>query len=252
MTDPTLEYETRDHVGIVTIDRPPVNALRYEDLDAMADLLEDLPADGELAVVLSGNGDRAFVAGHDVKEFADAPAAVHEAGTETYARLAESLYGCPVPTIAAVDGPALGTGMVIAALCDVRIASPDAAFGLPEIDVGVVAGFGLAGRIFPGGVARNMVYTGNPISGERAYDLGAASVLADDPTVAAIERAKDIAAKSPDAVLAAKRLLIEQQSDRPLARLRSERETSEALLRRPNAREAVRSFLEDREPDFER
>lgn len=252
MTNSVLEYETDGHVGVVTVDRPPVNALRYEDLEAMADLFENLPSDDELAAVLCGAGERAFIAGHDVNEFADASAEVHATGTETYVRLAESLYECPLPTIAAVDGAALGAGMVIATLCDIRIASPDATFGLPEIDVGVVAGFGLASRVLPDEVARNMVYTGNPVTGQRAYDLGMVSVLSEEPDAAAVEHARTIAVKSPDAVLAAKRLVIEQQSNRPVERLHREREASEDLLRRPNTQEAVDAFIEDRDPDFER
>lgn len=251
MSESTVEYETDERVGVVTIDRPPVNALRYEDLDALAERFESLPSDEELAVVLAGGGDGTFIAGHDVGEFSAADAEVHADGTETYARLAEAIYECPLPTVAAVHGPALGTGMVLACLCDVRVASTDATFGLPEIDVGVVAGLGLASRLLPEGTARHLMYTGDSITGERAHELGMVSVLSERPVAEAVEYAETVAAKSPDAVLAAKRLAVEQQSDRPLERLRREREASEELLRGSNAREAVQAFLEDREPEFE-
>ena len=252
MVESSVEYDTDGRVGIVTIDRPPVNALRYEDLESLAERFDSLPSDDELAVVLTGEGERAFVGGHDVNEFEEAPAEVHTAGTETYERVAEAIYECPLPTIAAVDGAALGTGMVLACLCDLRVASPDAAFGLPEIDVGVVAGLSFASRVLPDGVARGLVYTGEPIPGERTYELGMVGSLSETPVAEATTLAKTVAAKSPDAVLAAKRLAIEQQLAQPIECLRREREVSEELLQQPNGREAVRSFLEDRKPKFER
>lgn len=251
MSDVDLSYAVEDRIGVLTVDRPPVNAVRYEDVGALSDLLSDLPEGDELVVVLTSAGDRAFMAGHDVTEFVNADHDEHVSGSEVYMEFARTLYELPLPSIAAVDGPALGTGMVVTSLCDLRVASPDAAFGLPEINVGVIGGFPPARRAMPESVARHLMYTGEPISGERAYDLGYASVLSETPVEAAMDCARTIAAKSPDGVRAARRIAIETQPDWPIEDFRIEREEAEALLERPNSKEAASAFIDGREPRFD-
>lgn len=250
MSDTAVSYVVEDAVGVLTIDRPPVNAVRYQDVEGLGGLLASLPRNDELALVIETTGE-VFMAGHDVNEFLDLEPSAHATGTDSYLQCCEALYDLPIPSIVAVDGPALGSGMVLTAFSDLRVAAPDSSFGLPEIDVGVVGGYGAIRRLLPDGVARYLFYTGETISGRRAHELGLVGLLDETPQGAAKACAQEIASKSPDAVRAAQQLAIEAQPRWPLEELRRERERSEALLQRPNAREAAQAFLEDRDPDYE-
>lgn len=251
MSDATLTYERTGRVGVLTYDRPPVNAFRYRDLTALADRLDTLPEDDELAVVLQTGGDRTFSAGHDVNEFGsdDAPGAAE--ATMTYMRVLETVYEFPLPIVAAVDAPAVGAGAILASLCDDRIVGPDAEFAITEINVGIIGGLGPLKRVLPDGVARRMAYTGEAISAERAHELGMASELAEDPRDAAREMAETIAANNPDAVRAAKASAIEGQPDWPIQEYRRERDYIDDIRSGKNADEAAAAFLDDRDPEFD-
>jgi enoyl-CoA hydratase len=225
--------------------------MRYDDFAALDEALADLPREDELAVVFSTGGDRTFLAGHDVEEFgAHGPEAAAE-HTEIYMSTLASVYECPVPLIAAVDGPAVGAGAILASLCDMRVAAPDAGFAITEINVGIIGGLGPLKRLLPDGVARRLAYTGEELPAERAHELGMVEELAAEPVAAATDLADTIAAQSPDAVRAAKASAIEGQPDWPLTDYRRERGYIDDLREGDNAAEAARAFLEDREPDFE-
>lgn len=251
MTDPELTYEIDDRVGVVTYTRPPVNALRYEDLATLAEFLSDLPEGDELAVVFATGGDRTFSAGHDVNEFDAEDVPSGSEATEIYMRALETVYEFPLPLVAAVDGPAVGAGAILASLCDDRVVGPDASFAITEINVGIIGGLGPMKRVLPDGVARRMAYTGESLSAERARELGLASELADDPHAAARELAASIAANSPDAVRAAKASAIEGQPDWPLEEYRRERDYIDEIRAGEHAGEAADAFLEGRDPEFE-
>ncbi|MFB6171337.1 MAG: enoyl-CoA hydratase/isomerase family protein [Haloarculaceae archaeon] len=251
MTDAELTYEVDGRVGVVSYARPPVNALRYEDIAALDEFLAALPEGDELAVVFETGGDRAFSAGHDVAEFGADGVPTGEAATEIYMSALETIYEFPLPLIAAVDGPAVGAGAILASLCDDRVVGPDASFAITEINVGIVGGLGPLKRVLPDGVARRMAYTGERLPAERARELGLASELADDPGAAARDLAATIAENSPDAVRAAKASAVEGQPAWPLAEYRREREYIDDLREGDDAGEAADAFLEGREPDYE-
>ena len=251
MTDAIIDYEVEDGIGTLTLSRPPVNAMRYEDLGALDDIFSELPHGEERAVVFETAGEKTFMAGHDVNEFLDYDLEEEPAHTETYLSLLDTVYEFPLPIIAAVDGPAVGAGCILPSLCDIRVASPDAHFAVTEINVGVIGGLGPMKRVFPDGIARRMAYTGDSVSAERAYEVGMVEELADDPTAAAQAIAADIAAKSPDAVRAAKESAIEGQPEWPVEEYAQEREYNAKLRAGENAEEAAAAFLENREPEFE-
>lgn len=251
MTDASIEYTVENRVGTLTLSRPSVNAMRYQDLAALDDFLSELPEGEELAVVFETAGEKTFMAGHDVNEFLDYDVEEEPGHTETYLSLLDTVYEFPLPVIAAVDGPAVGAGCILPSLCDIRVASPDAHFAVTEINVGIIGGLGPMKRVFPDGVARRMAYTGDAVGAERAYDLGMVEELADDPTAAAQDIAADIASLSPDAVRAAKESAIEGQPDWPVEEYAQEREYNAQLRKEDNAEEAAAAFLEDREPEFE-
>jgi enoyl-CoA hydratase/carnithine racemase len=246
-----LSYEIERKVGRITIKRPPVNALRYRDWRELTDLLDSLPREDELAVVLATGGDRTFTAGHDVDEFLDDELNETDIERETYSSLFRAIHDVPIPTVVAVDGSCVGGGAILSSLCDLRVAHPGASFILAEINVGIIGGYGFVRRVLPEGTARYILYSGRPISGERAYELGMVNVLADDPVSAALDLGEDVASKNPDAIRAAKSVVTDADGDEPFDVYERELEHIEALREGPNAAEAARAFLEDREPDFE-
>lgn len=246
----TLSYEIEDTVGILTLDRPPVNATRYTDLAELGDRFSTLPEDGELAVVFR-TASEVFMAGHDIEEFEDYDVGAAGEHKATYLSFMRAVRQCAIPTIAAIDGPALGAGAILVALCDVRVAGPDATIGLAEIDAGIIGGYGPLRRLLPEGVARRMAYTGESIDADRAHELGLVSDRASDPVAAARRIAETIASKNPDAVRTMKRSMVGSQSDQPIEDYARERDYIIELRKRPNAEEAARAFLEGREPEFE-
>lgn len=251
MAEADLTYDVDGRVGMLTYSRPPVNAFRYQDLAALEGTLSGLPEGDELAVVLATGGETTFSAGHDVTEFGSEDVPTGEAATEVYVGALTAVYEFSLPLIAAVDGPAVGAGAILASLCDDRVVGPAATFAITEINVGIIGGLGAMRRVLPDGIARRMAYTGESISAQRAFDLGLASELADDPVVAARSLAESIAGKSPAAVRAAKASAIEGQPDWPIAAYRRERGYLDDLREDPDAGEAAAAFLEDREPDFQ-
>lgn len=245
-----LHYEVDGTVGVLTYDRPPVNALRYADLAALDDALSGLPRADELAVVLQTAGDRAFSAGHDVTEFDAEEPRDPQRTREIYMDLLDAVYTFPLPLIAAVDGPAVGAGAILPSLCDDRILEPDAHVAITEINVGIIGGLGPMRHVLPDGIARRLAYTGEELAAERAYELGYASELADDAQAAARELAHTIAANDPGAVRAAKAAAVDCQPDWPVTDYGRERDYIDDLREREDAGEAAQAFLEGREPDF--
>jgi enoyl-CoA hydratase/carnithine racemase len=190
-------------VAVVTMDRPPVNAVdlvMYRELrDLFVDI--DLIGPGVRAVVLTGAG-KHFCAGNDLDDFATMD---RDNVRERMFHVREAFFAiqeCAVPVIAAVAGAALGTGMAIAAACDFVVASDDASFGLPELSVGVHGGARHLSRLVSQPVARWMYFTGQRLSGSEMLALGA--VVAVVPRAELLDAARAeaarIAAYSPTAV----------------------------------------------------
>lgn len=193
----------RAHVALVTIDRPPVNAMS---LDAHRELLATLRALREDAsvrcVVLTAAGERAFVAGGDVGELGALDPASALERTRVVRDVFDAIRRNPVPVVGAINGPALGGGLVMAAQCDVIVAVETATFGLPEIDVGVMGGTKHLARIVPEKVMRWMALSGKRVTAAYLERLGVLQQVV--PRERLLETALDVAdvicAKSPAAV----------------------------------------------------
>lgn len=251
MSDFNLSYDVEDNVGILTVERPPVNAFRYQDLAKLTERLRSLPESDERVVAFTTEGKKTFSAGHDVNEFLDDDPADAEYRDEVYMTLLKTVYEAPMPIVVGVDGAAVGAGAIVASLCDIRVASPDASFAIPELNVGIIGGFGPMRRVLPDGVARHMLYTGEALSADRAHELGMVSELANDAAARTVELAKAIAANSPDALRAARAQVVESQPEWPIEEYRQERAHIAALREVPNTDEAAAAFLEDRVPEYE-
>jgi len=244
-----------DHVGLVTLDRPEVlNALSFDLLDELADILERLDADPDChAIVITGSGTRAFAAGADIREL----------GRQTPVRLSvenrfavwDRIAAVRTPLIAAVRGFALGGGCELAMACDIVIAAEDAAFGQPEINLGVMPGAGGTQRLTRAiGKARAMdlILTGRTIGAVEAERIGLVSRLVPQADLmdAALELAVTIAGQAPVAVLAAKES-IKLADELPLsAGLRHERQAFDLLFATEDHEEGMTAFVEKRSPHW--
>ena len=204
-------------------------------------------------VVLTGAGEKAFAAGADIKymsglgpEGAKAWGALgHEA-----TRLLETMSK---PTIAAVNGFALGGGCELALACDLRYASSRAKLGQPEIDLGIVPGWGgtqRLARVCGIGVAKDLIFTGRNVDAEEALRIGLVSRVADPVLEHALETARDLAAKSPVALAAAKQACNRALSGEHAANLDGEAAQFAELFASADAKEGMTAFVEKREPVF--
>jgi enoyl-CoA hydratase/carnithine racemase len=245
-------------VAHLTLVNPPLNlvteALLHE-LAAAIDTLEGA-APGEVrAVVMTGSGDRAFSAGSHVGEFESQRGAAGRARHELESGVASRLAELPMPTIAAIEGNALGGGLELALSCDIRIASERARLGLPEVRLAVTPGAGGTQRL-PRVVgmarAKELILTGRVLTAEEAERIGLVHRVAPagEALAAADAVAAEIALGGPLAVREAKRL-IDQAMDLDLdAGLAAELDASDRIFATDDLLEGATAFLEKRDPEY--
>ncbi len=256
---------TRDGIAQVRLNRPEkLNALDLAMFEALIGAGRRLAEDrGLRAVVLAGEG-RAFCAGLDFQAFQGmagndgrtGPRLVQRdsGGPANFAQAAAWVWrDLPVPVVAAVHGVAYGGGLQIALGADLRIVAPDARLSVREVHWGLIpdmSGTQTLRHLTRLDVAKLLAFTGRIVSGEEAVRLGLATEASPQPLEAALELAREIAGRSPDAVRAAKRLFDAACFDSLAEGLAREEETQRGLMGRPNQVEAVRANLEKREPRF--
>jgi enoyl-CoA hydratase len=247
-------------VAVVTIDNPPVNALSAALLEELEAEIERLDADDDVrAIVLVGAGERAFVAGADIKEFPslrEAAAEAHERGSARgIQKLGHRMDAARTPFVAAIHGFCLGGGLELAMCCDIRVASEDTTLGQPEIKLGLIPGGGgtqRLPRLVGIGRAQYLNMTGDSIGAAQAYEWGLVEkvVPAGEARDAALEIARTIASRSPVSV-AVLRELARTTRDLSLEEgLRREAEGFRRCLESEDGAEGVAAFLEKREPSF--
>jgi enoyl-CoA hydratase len=251
--DLVLVEGARGPVATVTVNRPQaLNALDAPTLDALLVTFGALSAEpGVRCVILTGAGDKAFVAGADIKAMAAMTPAEAAALAGAAHHLGDVIEGMAAPVIAAVGGFALGGGCELALACDFIYASRAAKFGQPEVSLGVIPGLGGTQRL-PRRIglsrARELLYTGAVIDADEALRLGLVNAVLEPaalmPRVRAVAEA--IASRAPLAVAAAKRA-VRQGADLPLAAgLERERELFAALFATDDQKEGMRAFVEKR------
>ncbi|MBK0418952.1 enoyl-CoA hydratase/isomerase family protein [Leucobacter sp. CSA1] len=264
----TLELEVRDAVLTVRVHRPEaLNALSPEviaELREVFDLLRSLgradavgdPDWSIRGVILTGSGGRAFVAGADITRMRDMSREEVRAYTRDAQELTVWIETLPVPVVAAVNGFALGGGCELAMACDMIYASENAAFGQPEVALGLIPGFGGCVRLqqYVGiAAARELILTGRRIPAEEAQRIGLVSrVLPDTGALmgAARESIALVAAQSPTAVAAAKRAIRAAQALPTDAGLQIELEAFADRFGTPDMTEGTAAFVEKRTPRF--
>jgi enoyl-CoA hydratase len=256
VTRETLLVESLDGIATVTINRPDKrNALNAVVRREIVEVLDELRDDASARVIiLTGAGDRAFIAGADISEFAERTA-IEQRAVMTGRRLFEEIAAFPKPTIAMINGFALGGGCEVALACDLRIATRSAKLGQPEIRLGILPGGGgtqRLPRLVGPGRAMRLVLTGELIDATEAERIGLVDWVVDDGTLQdrTMEIASTIAGYSPIALELAK-TAIRAAMEAPLsAGLAHERELFVAAFASDDRVEGVRAFLEKREPRF--
>jgi enoyl-CoA hydratase len=247
-----------DGVAWVTIDRPKqLNALNSEVVEELRIAVSDLTDDPETeAIVITGSGDKAFVAGADISELAEL--APHEArglslnGQDVLA----SIENCPKPVIAMINGFALGGGLELALACHLRVASTTAKMGLPEVSLGVIPGFGGSvrlARLAGPGVAREWILTGDMFTAEEAHRVGAVTRVV--PPEKLREEVKKLCStmqkRGPVAIAAALETIRRGQECGQTEAENLEADAFGMMFSTEDAREGTKAFLEKRKPDFQ-
>ena len=252
----TILVERRNSVAIITINRPEKrNALNIKTREEGAAVLEELRDDESIRVVVfTGAGDKAFIAGADIGEFAGRTAI-----TQRDVMLGRSLFTAidsfPKPVIAMVNGYCLGGGCELALSCDLRVASDRASFGQPEINLGIIPGGGgtqRLTRLVGEGKAMELILTGDIIDAQTAYNLGLVNVVvpAADLEAKTMELANRIAEKSPVALRMAKEAVKLASRSNLDEGLRREVDLFALCFSSEDKDEGVTAFLEKRRPDF--
>jgi enoyl-CoA hydratase len=248
-----LLWRVEDGVGVVTFNRPKVlNAMNARTFDDLELLLEFVERDSSVrALVFTGAGEKAFVAGADIAAMSEMGPVEARHFAETAHRIIERLECLPIPTIAAVNGFALGGGCEFAMGCDLIYASEKARFGQPEVSLGLTPGFGGSQRLTRRvGIMRalEMVLTGDHYDAARAKEIGLALEVLPPAELLpyAIAQAKKIASKGPVAVAVAKRL-VHSGADADLSVANElERQAFAGLFGSEDAKEGMLAFVEKR------
>jgi enoyl-CoA hydratase len=257
MPDPNIRFEAADSVGLLTIDRSKsLNALNPQTLREMLRCLRDVRREGAVrAMIVTGAGDKAFVAGADIAEMSKMSVVQAKEMSRLGQRLTSALEDLPLPVIAAVNGFALGGGMELVMACDLVVASEKARFGQPEINLGIIPGFGgtqrLARRI-GAPRAREMIYGGEMIDAETARQWGIVNRVVKPEAL--LEECRKLAAalvaKPPIAIAQAK-LAIQHGLDVDLENgMRLEAEAFAVTFSTEDRTEGMAAFLGKRPAKF--
>src|SRR5512133_3594201 len=252
-----LIWELRDGVGVLTFNRPKVlNALNAATIEELGDVVALVERDRAVkALVLTGAGEKAFIAGADIAAMAAMSPAQARAFAERAHGILARMERLPVVTIAAVNGFALGGGSEVALACDLVYASQNARFGQPEVNLGIIPGFGGTQRLTRRvGLMRalEIVLTGDLVDAAKAKEIGLVlEVLPQADLVAhATAQAKKIASKGPLAIALAKRA-VHAGADADLGVANElERQAFAASFATDDAREGMKAFLEKRSANW--
>lgn len=252
-----VEIDIAGGIAVVTMSRPEaLNAFNSEQLQAMIDALRQVRDDRSVrCVILTGAGERAFAAGADIKEMAGK---TPEEGLE-FGRLGHAMTGVaetmPKPTIAAVNGFALGGGSEIALACDIRIASENAVFAQPEVSLGIPPGWGATQRLtrlVGPGLAAEIILTGRRVKADEALRIGLVNAVypADQLMAEARKLAEQIVKNSPRALAASKALMQIAFNGQIAGGLDTEARYFAEAFGTEDQREGMTAFVEKRTPNY--
>ena len=256
MRNELIKTAIDDHVAVVTLANPPVNAQSREFMEELIEVFDELnETKGVRCIVLTGEG-KCFSAGADIKGRRKMVAEAVPGYTYRHLRRAREvgfvIVESNIPVIAAVHGVALGAGMGLAICSDFIVASDDAVFGLPEIDIGLMGGVRHTMRVFPHSLTRRMVLTGWRVPAPELHRRGLIEecVPREQLMDTAMGIARQIASKSPTALKLAKRALNTVETMGFKDGYRFEQNLTAEISQHPDSKEAMAAFMEKRKPVF--
>jgi enoyl-CoA hydratase len=263
-----IDVEINDGIAVVTLNRPPVNALSYQTFSEIAQAMESLSVsrDASVAIFRAAPGSRVFCGGVDLQ---DSPrrhrpdGRAEDGGPKGDARdqvdpgrvarrCFNAIYECAIPVIAAVHGKAIGAGVPIVASCDLVVATTETSFALTEINVGVLGGVRHAQRLVGPFLAKRMFLTGEFVSAQEIYRRGGIEAVVDPDNLmtTAMDLARTIAAKSPISVRLAKESANRVEAMSLHDGYRTEQDYTVRVKRFADAEEARIAFVEKRSAEF--
>lgn len=250
-----ITYEQEGFVGTITINRPKaLNALNSQVLDEINTVLDDIDLENTRALILTGAGEKSFVAGADIGEMSSLTKAEGEAFGKKGNDVFRKLETYPIPVIAAINGFALGGGCEIAMSCDIRICSENALFGQPEVGLGITPGFGgtqRLARIVSVGKAKEMIYACTNVKADEALRIGLVNAVytSEELIPAAKKLAARIAGNAPIAVAACKVAINDGLQVDMDAAIVIEEKMFGSCFETEDQREGMTAFLEKRKVD---
>lgn len=256
MTFNNLLFTKDGPIALITVNRPPVNALNGETIEELGAALDEIEADDQVkSVVITGAGQYTFVAGADISQFTqltpEQGLALMEKGQALYDRI--ELLGKPV--IAAINGACLGGGNELAMACDLRIAAESARFGQPEINLGIIPGWGgtqRLPRLIGKTRALELLLTGDMVKAQDAFRYGLINkVVPDNELLAQAKNTARRLAMQPLVAMAAIKKVVRDGLAMPMEEaLEAERRAFMEVFQTDDAAEGIRAFLEKRRPRF--
>lgn len=246
-----------DDSGIATVRlaNPPVNAIDQDVRHELSEVVEVLREDRVRVGIFAGAGGL-FSVGADVGLFEEAQewtTAEFRSNSRILGRAFEGIESMEKPVLAAIDGTCVGGGLELALACDVRIAASDATLGFPEHNIGLIPGLGGCSRfvhLVGPGKAKDMIFTGELIDGDRAREIGLVERVADDPESAARAYASDLISRPPQALGLAKRVVNSARDTDTQTAGVLESLAQSTLLKTADHVEGVEAFRDDRDPEF--
>ena len=252
-----VSVEREGGVAVLTVDRQEkLNALDGQVIEEIGQALLELESEGPRAIIVTGAGERAFIAGADIRAMSVMDPIEAKRFSEIGHAAMALLDRSPIPTIAAVNGYALGGGCEVAIACDIRIAAENATFGFPEVGLGILPGLGgtqRLPRLVGPALAKELIFTGRRIGAEEARGIGLANrvVGQGEALDAAREMAAEISANGPLAVRYAKAATNRALDVDLISGLEFEADQFALLFATEDAREGMNAFGEKRKPRFE-
>ena len=249
----SIELEVSEYIAVVRLDKPPVNALDRATRRRLIEIFDEVSERADVRVaILTGTG-KFFCSGADLKDRPDAQKAGDFLDHNRWTReTGNAIRECAKPVIAAVNGPALGAGFGLMAACDIFLASEDATFAMPEINVGLAGGVSMLRTMFGRSFTRRMFFTGMKVPAAELYRRGVLDevVPGEQLMPLAMEIAQEIASKAPLAVAYAKQAANMMDLMPQRDGYRFEQNITMALARTEDAQEARKAFLEKRTPVY--
>lgn len=252
-----ITFEIKYRTGIVTINRPDkLNALNHKTIEEIGTIFHSIKDDNNISVmIITGAGEKAFVAGADISELSKIDSVNGEEFSLKGQEVFNLIENLGKPVIAAVNGFALGGGCELALACHIRIASVNAKFSQPEVNLGIIPGYGgtqRLTRLINSGRAAEMILTGDMIDAQEALRIGLVNKVyaADELMHKALDMAEKISSKGQEAVRASLKAIVAAGETHRTGGLKTEAELFGLCCGTDDFKEGTKAFLEKRKPEF--